>query len=67
MGQIKPTINAVTSAKDYVWSKLTVYTWYEGQDEHCTSNYAMSVENISIELSFTANETPSQGQGGAGQ
>lgn len=55
MGQIKPTINAVTSAKDYVWSKLTVYTWYEGQDAHCTSNYAMSVEDISIELSFTAN------------
>lgn len=70
MGQILATKNAVASAKDYNWSKLTVYTWYEGQDKHCTSNYAMSVENISIELSFTADattQTPSQGQGGAGQ
>ncbi|MDD7316497.1 MAG: hypothetical protein PUG55_03590, partial [Bacillales bacterium] len=70
MGQILATKNAVASAKDYNWSKLTVYTWYEGQDKHCTSNYAMSVENISIELSFTADattQTPSPGQGGAGQ
>ena len=66
MGKILKTKDAVMSAKDYKWSKLTVYTWYEGQDAHCTSNYAMSVEEISIKLSFTANatttQTPSQGQ-----
>lgn len=55
MGQILATKDAVDSVAEYNWSKLTVYTWYEGQDDHCTSNYAMSVEDISIELSFTAN------------
>lgn len=62
MGSIKSTITAVGSEKDLTWSKLDVYIWYEGQDASCTSNNALTVENISLELSFQADAKPANTQ-----
>lgn len=67
MGKIESTTHAVTNETELTWSKLDVYVWYEGQDASCTSNNALTVENLSLELSFQADalptdQTPSQGQ-----
>ena len=69
LGKIKETNHAVENLTGYVWSTLDVYVWYEGQDENCTSNSAMTVESLNISFTFEAYQTttPSQGQGGAGQ
>ena len=56
LGKIAETDHAVENVKDYVWSTLDVYVWYEGQDENCTSNNAMTVESLSIEFTFEANQ-----------
>lgn len=56
IGKIKSTETAVSSAADYEWSKFTVYVWYEGQDKNCTSNNAMSIEDVKIELALTASQ-----------
>lgn len=64
LGKIIKTENAAATLTDYKWSTLDVYVWYEGQDPNCTSNNAMTVESLDIELTFEAYQTntPSQGQ-----
>lgn len=56
LGKIAKTENAVTNVSQYVWSTLDVYVWYEGQDENCTSNNAMSVQQLGISFTFDANQ-----------
>lgn len=33
-------------------TEVKVYTWYEGQDKACISNNSMTVENLSISMTF---------------
>lgn len=33
---------------------VTVYIWYEGQDENCTSANSINVEELSVSISFSA-------------
>lgn len=54
MGSIKSTTTAVTDAKGYTWSAVKVFVWYEGQDAACTSNNALSIEEVKLSISFQA-------------
>lgn len=51
---IAPTNEAKADPSEYVWSKFTLYVWYEGQDADCTANNALSAENISISFTLKA-------------
>lgn len=51
---IAPTTTAVADPSQYVWSKFTLYVWYEGQDEDCTANNALSADKISISFTLLA-------------
>ena len=63
LGNILSTTEAVTQPTEYKWSSFKVYVWYEGQDEFCTANYALSTEDIEISFKLAALpiQTPSQG------
>ena len=36
---------------------VDIYVWYEGQDRYCTSTNSLTIENLSVSVTFSASDT----------
>lgn len=51
--------NLISELTDNTVQTVTFVVWFEGEDSDCTSNNAIALSNLSVEISFKSSDHPS--------